>query len=52
MNEMPGGTAGHEAVGEVDDDDWEDLVEPVLRGDIAADRRVRLLYLFGPGASR
>ena len=47
MNDMPAGTIGFEAVGEVDDDDWEDVVEPVLRADIAAGRKVRLLYLFG-----
>ena len=28
MNDMPSGTIGFEAVGEVDDDDWEDVVEP------------------------
>ena len=50
MNDMPSGTIGFAAVGEVDDDDWEDVVEPVLRSDIAAGRKVRLLYLFGPGA--
>jgi hypothetical protein len=50
MNDMPAGTVGFEAVGEVDDDDWEDVVEPVLRGDIAAGHKVRLLYLFGPTA--
>ena len=48
MNDMPSGTIGFEAVGEVDDDDWEDVVEPVLRVEIAAGRKVRLLYLFGP----
>lgn len=47
MNDMPTGTIGFEAVGEVDDDDWEDVVEPVLRAQIAAGRKVRLLYLFG-----
>jgi len=47
--DMPGGTIGYEAVGEVDDDDWEDTVEPVLRREIAEGRNVRLLYLLGPG---
>ena len=47
MDDMPAGTIGFEAVGEVDDDDWEDAVEPVLRAEIAAGRKVRLLYLFG-----
>jgi SpoIIAA-like len=50
MTDMPAGTIGFEAVGEVDDDDWEDVVEPVLRRDIAAGHKVRLLYLFGPSA--
>jgi hypothetical protein len=50
MSDMPVGTIGFEAVGDVDDDDWEDVVEPVLRRDIAAGQRLRLLYLFGPGA--
>ena len=43
--DMPAGTLGFEAVGDVDDDDWEDTVEPVLRREIAAGRKLRLLYL-------
>ena len=31
MRDMPVGTFGFEAIGEVEDDDWEDVVEPVLR---------------------
>jgi SpoIIAA-like len=50
MSDMPVGTIGFEAVGEVDDDDWEHSVEPVLRREIAAGQRVRLLYLLGPEA--
>ena len=45
---MPGGTLGFEAVGEVEDDDWEATVEPVLRDEIAQGRKLRLLYLLGP----
>ena len=48
MTDMPAGTIGFEAVGEVDDDDWEDAVEPVLRREIADGRKVRLLYVLGP----
>jgi len=48
MTDMPGGTIGFEAVGEVEDDDWEKTVEPLLRQEIAAGRKVRLLYLLGP----
>ncbi len=44
------GTIGFEAIGEVEDDDWERAVEPVLRGEIAEGRKVRLLYLLGPEA--
>jgi hypothetical protein len=47
---MPAGTIGFEAVGEVEDDDWEETVEPVLRQEIAAGRNVRLLYLIGTAA--
>jgi SpoIIAA-like len=50
MADMPGGTIGFEAVGEVEDDDWEEAVEPVLRREIAEGRNVRLLYLIGAGA--
>jgi hypothetical protein len=50
MTDMPAGTIGFEAIGEVEDDDWEQAVEPVLRGEIADGRKVRLLYLLGPEA--
>jgi len=30
MTDMPPGTIGFEAIGEVEDDDWEEAVEPVL----------------------
>jgi stage II sporulation SpoAA-like protein len=50
MSEMPAGTLGFEAIGEVEDDDWERSVEPVLRSEIADGRKVRLLYLLGAEA--
>jgi hypothetical protein len=50
MTDVPAGTIGFEAVGDVDDDDWEDTVEPALRAEIAEGRGVRLLYLIGPEA--
>ena len=31
IDEMPPGTIGFEAIGEVEDDDWEEQVEPLLR---------------------
>lgn len=51
IDDMPAGTIGFEAVGEVEDDDWEDVVEPLLRRLIAAGEKVRLLYLLGPEAT-
>lgn len=48
MRDMPAGTFGFEAIGEVEDDDWERAVEPVLRREMAQGRKVRLLYLLGP----
>ena len=35
ISDMPPGTIGFEAVGEVEDDDWEERVEPVLRREMA-----------------
>ena len=49
MPDMPAGTVGFEAFGKVEDDDFERSVEPVLRGEIAAGHKIRLLYLLGPG---
>jgi SpoIIAA-like len=50
MDEMPAGTIGFEAIGEIEDDDWEQTVEPILRAEIADGRKIRLLYLLGPQA--
>src|SRR3954464_1020288 len=52
MRDMPPGTIGFEAVGEVEDDDWEEAVEPVLRREIADGRDIRLLYLLGPQSGK
>ena len=51
MFDMPPGTIGFEAVGEIDDDDFEDVVAPVLRQQIADGHKLRLLYLLGPQLS-
>jgi hypothetical protein len=48
MTDMPVGTIGFEAVGDVEDDEWEDTVEPILRQVIAEGQKVRLLYALGP----
>jgi hypothetical protein len=47
---MPAGTIGFEAHGEVEDDDWEEVVEPVLREELARGGKLRVLYLLGPSA--
>jgi hypothetical protein len=47
IRDMPAGTIGFEAVGEVEDDDWEGTVEPLLRKQIADGHKVRMLYLLG-----
>ena len=46
--DMPTGTVGFEAHGEVEDDDWEEVVEPVLRQELAGGGKLRALYLLGP----
>ncbi len=48
VRDMPPGTIGFEAVGKVDDEDFEKAVAPMLRRVIAEGRKVRLLYLLGP----
>ena len=52
ITDMPVGTIGFEATGEVEDDDWERAVEPVLRQESAEGRDLRLLYLLGPEARK
>jgi len=48
MQDMPAGTIGFEAIGDVEDDDWEDVAEPILRQELAQGGKLRLLYLLGP----
>ena len=50
ITDMPAGKIGYEAIGEVEDDDWEQAVEPVLRREIAEGQKIRLLYLLGAEA--
>ena len=50
IQDMPVGTIGFEAIDEVEDDDWEDTVEPVLRREMADGKKIRLLYLLGAEA--
>jgi hypothetical protein len=45
--DMPAGTLGFEAVGEVEDDDVEHVLAPALRQWTAERGKIRLLYLLG-----
>jgi hypothetical protein len=47
IRDMPPGTLGFEAVGEVDDDDYEKVLTPTLRRWMAERGKIRLLYLLG-----
>jgi hypothetical protein len=50
LTDMPVGTMGFEAVGEVEDDDWQDVAEPALRRALADGGKLRVLYVFGPAS--
>jgi hypothetical protein len=45
--DMPAGTLGFEAVGEVDDDDVEKVLTPALSRWVAERGKIRLLYVLG-----
>jgi hypothetical protein len=47
-HDMPEGVLGFEAVGEVEDDDYEDVLVPAIEAEIAARGKVRLVYVLGP----
>ena len=49
IDDMPPDPIGVEGSGEVEDDDWEHVAEPVLREALAKGGKLRLLYLLGPG---
>ena len=52
--DMPTGRIAFEAIGEVEDDDWEQTVEPVLRDEMADGHKIWLLSLppVGRGSRR
>ena len=47
IHDMPAGTLGFEAVGEVDDDDVEKVLVPALTQWVAQRGKIRLLYVLG-----
>lgn len=48
IHDMPAGTLGFEAIGEVDDDDVENVLAPALHQWVAQRGKIRLLYVLGP----
>jgi hypothetical protein len=45
---MPPGVVGLEAIDDVDDDDYEDVLIPAVEAAIAEHGKVRLVYVLGP----
>jgi hypothetical protein len=45
---LPGNVVGVRAVGEVDDDDYDDVLEPAIDAALAEHSKIRLLYVLGP----
>ena len=46
--DMPVGVLGFEAVGDVEEDDYEDVLVPAIEAAVAEQGKVRLVYVFGP----
>jgi hypothetical protein len=51
ITDMPPGTAGFEAVGEIDDDDFEEVVAPVLLQQIADGTKFACCTCSGRGSA-
>jgi hypothetical protein len=47
LGDMPAGVVGLEAVDDVDEDDYEDVIVPVVENAIAEHGKVRLVYVLG-----
>jgi hypothetical protein len=47
LTDMPAGTLGFEAVGEVHSDDYDSVLLPAIEAAIAEHGKVRMLYLLG-----
>ena len=48
LRDMPAGVLGLEAVDDVEEDDYEDVVVPAVEAAIAEHGKVRLVYVLGP----
>ena len=48
LSGLPEGVVGLRAIGEVEDDDYEDVVIPAVENALEGRDRIRLLYVLGP----
>lgn len=48
LDGYPDNVVGVRAVGEIDDDDYEDVLEPAIRDRLSRHDKIRLLYVLGP----
>jgi hypothetical protein len=48
LPDVPANVVGVEAVGRVESDDYETVLEPAIAAALAADERLRLVYVLGP----
>jgi len=48
MDDLPDGIVGVRAFGEVDDDDYQDVLDPAINDALSRHDKIRLLYVLGP----
>ena len=48
LPDLPDRVVGVRAVGEVDDDDYDDVLEPAIEDRLTRHDKIRLLYVLGP----
>ena len=48
ITDLPDNVVGVRAAGEVDDDDYEDVLEPAIDDRLTRHDKIRLLYVLGP----
>lgn len=47
LNDMPAGVLGFEAIDEIEQEDYEDVLLPAIEGAIAEFGKARIVYVFG-----
>jgi hypothetical protein len=48
LTDLPDAVVGVRAFGEVEDDDYEDVLEPAVKDRLSRHDKIRLLYVLGP----